>query len=390
METPAGNARETAPTEVREAVRPDYEGACVSGIVPALLNRRGEPWLPDACMEAETVVLLVLDGLGWNATREHRAVLPVSAALEGGPITTVLPSTTTTALTSITTGLPPAAHGLLGYTMRTGPDVLNLLRWTLVTGGAPPDPARLQPQPAFLGRPVPTVTRSEFLERGFSKAHLRGARLFGWRAVSTLIEVCRRKAEAREPFVYAYYDGVDIVAHARGLGDPNYVRELSFADRLVGELLDALPEHATLLVTADHGQVDLDRARWLSLDAVAHTIQAYAGDGRFRSLYARAGAAEDLRAGVEELYGARAWVFSRERLLDEGWLGPERPSATVAARVGDVVIAARDAVAFADPGNTVELGLRSGHGSMTPDEMLVPLLAARGRAGAAARSRARA
>lgn len=362
-----------------EPIRPDYDGACVAGIVPAVLGSHREPWLPAPCEGAETIVLLVIDGLGWNAIGEHRALFPAMSAMEGGPITTIVPSTTTTALTSITTGVPPAVHGLLGYTMRFGPDMLNLLRWTLVAGGKPPEPARVQPQPAFLGKPVPTVTRSQFIEMGFSQAHLRGARMFGWRAVSTLIEVCRRQAEARERLVYAYYDGVDIVAHARGLHDPNYTRELSYVDRLVDELLDALPEHATLIVTADHGQIHLERGSWLTLDAVAPMIDVYAGDGRFRSLFARPGAAADLHAGIEDLYGGRAWVFSRERLLDEGWLGPERPSAAIAARVGDVVIAARDPVAFADPSNTVELGLRSGHGSITPDEMLVPLVGARGR-----------
>jgi hypothetical protein len=49
------------------------------------------------------------------------------------------------------------------------------------------------------------------------------------------------------------------------------------------------------------------------------------------------------------------------------------------ARVGDVVLAARAPIAFVDPALPQEVRLRTGHGSMTEDEMLVPLLAGRGR-----------
>ena len=52
-----------------------------------------------------------------------------------------------------------------------------------------------------------------------------------------------------------------------------------------------------------------------------------------------------------------------------------------AGRVGNVVLAAREPVAFVDPALPNERSLRSGHGSLTPDEMYVPLLAAPGRRG---------
>ena len=79
--------------------------------------------------------------------------------------------------------------------------------------------------------------------------------------------------------------------------------------------------------------------------------------------------------------GDEAWVFTRDQLADEGWLGPadgERRSAFL-QRVGDVVLAGRGPVAFVDPNYLGERALLAGHGSLTIDEMLVPLLAARGR-----------
>ena len=357
-------------------MRPDYGGASVAGVVPALLDGRSTPWLPGAVTGAEAVVLLVLDGLGWRAIEEHRHRLPVLSGMEGGPITTVVPSTTAAALTSIATGCSPAAHGVVGYRMRVGGQVLDVLRWK-VPDGRPPAPAAIAPLAAFGGSSAPTVTRAEFARTGFTEAHMRGTRFVGWRTTATLVEHVRRLVDEGERFVYAYYDGVDKVAHEYGIRDAFFAAELASTDRLVGDLLSALPAGAALVVTTDHGQVQFDE--WLSLEALAPKVAAYAGDGRFRYLYARPGAEGQLLKAAEDLFADRAWVFGRDQLIVDGWLGPEPPAGDVLPRVGDVILAARETVAFADPTHPLETRLVAGHGSLTPEEMLVPLLAGRGR-----------
>jgi predicted AlkP superfamily pyrophosphatase or phosphodiesterase len=308
---------------------------------------------------------------------EHRAVAPALAALTGGPVPTVVPSTTAAALTSITTGTAPAEHGVVGYRMRTGGQVLDVLRWQVPRGHAP-DPAEIAPLEPFLGKEIPVVTRGEFIRTGFTAAHMRGARFVGWRTTSTLIAQCRRLVGAGERLVYAYYDGIDRVAHEFGIRDEYLVGEIVATDRLVADLVGALPGDCTLLVTADHGQVHIGRDGWLALDGLAPVIDGYAGDGRFRYLYAKGGAARELHEAALDRLGDVAWVFTREQLVDEGWFGPDPPSTAVARRIGDVVLAARGSAAFTDPTHLKETGLVAGHGSLTRAEMLVPLLAARG------------
>lgn len=359
-----------------DPVRPDYNGPSVTGVVPALLGARPAAWLPSCLVGATAVVLLALDGVGWRAIQAHRDRMPVMAGMEGGPITTVVPSTTAAALSSIARGCPPAEHGLVGYRMLVGGQVLDVLRWR-VPAGAPPAPDAVAPGQAFCGVPVSTVTRGEFVRTGFTDAHMRGARFVGWRTTATLVEHVRRLIAAGETFIYAYYDGVDKVAHEYGLEDAFFPAELAAADRLAGYLLDTLPPTAALAVTSDHGQVQF--AEWMTLEALDPMVAAYGGDGRFRYLYARPGAGADLAAGAVELTGESAWVFERERLIDEGWLGPRPPAPEVASRIGDVALAGRGLVAFADPTHPKETKLVAGHGSLSEDEMLVPLLAARGR-----------
>jgi predicted AlkP superfamily pyrophosphatase or phosphodiesterase len=361
------------------AVRPALDGASVAGLIPALLGVNDAAWLPEPARAADAVVLFVLDGLGWNALQEHAADMPELTAMTGGPITTVTPATTASALTSIATGLAPAQHGILGYRMLVGGEVLNTLRWTVYGGGRAPDPFDVQRHTAFLGRSVPVVTKSEFRNTGFTQAHLRGGKFVGWHTTAALVELCAREIDAGERLVYTYYPGIDSIAHEFGLHDRVWARELRAADAIVGALLDVLPERTALLVTADHGQVHLERDSWIQVPELGAMTTAMAGDGRFRYLYARKGANRELLAAAREQLGERAWVWSRAEVLDEGLLGAGA-TGSVPGRLGDVVLAARDDIAFVDPALPNEVQLRSGHGSLTPDEMLVPLVAASGRA----------
>ncbi len=382
---------------------PDYGGACLSEVVPLLLGlldgasagssttgstgARGAPagsgdgagrlpsWAPTELARARQVVLLVLDGLGWEQLEERGDRAPTLAAMRGGPITSVAPTTTASALTSLAVGLPPAAHGVVGYRIAEGRSVLNVLKWATAEGDARRrvPPGSVQASPPFLGRRCPVVTRAEFAGSGFTEAHLSGAPIFGWRVSSSLAVEVGRLVRAGERFVYAYYDGVDKVAHDTGLGE-HYGAELRAADRLVADLLAVLPRDCALAVTADHGQVEV-RSAPIELDgSVSADVELLSGEARFRWLHARPGAAERLAGRCRDLYGDVAWVRTRAEVVAERWLG-EPPAPKVARRLGDVALVAREPVAFFDPADTGELRLVSRHGSLTSAEMLVPFLA---------------
>jgi hypothetical protein len=368
---------------IPQPVRPDYGGACLDSIAPALLAPAGARphWLPAAARDAEQVVLLVLDGLGWEQLGQRWALAPAMADMEGRPITSVAPTTTATALTSIALGQSPAAHGVVGYRIRvdgpTGDEVLNVLRWRTVSGDARPflPPATFQPAPAFGGLGVPVVTRSEFLTSGFTVAHLSGARQVGWWTSSAIAVEVRSLLRAGERFVYAYYDGVDKVAHIHGFG-PHYDAEVVAADRLVGDLRGALPPGAALVVTADHGQVQVGAAVTPVDEAVAADTVMMSGEGRFRWLHAHPDRAAALADAARERYQDEAWVWTIDELEGGGWFGGPLPPA-VRRRLGDVALVPFQPVAYLDPTDTGEMRLVCRHGSLTDAEMLVPCLAGR-------------
>ena len=360
---------------------PDYAGRCVSNLVPNLLGPGGTAalpsWFPAPVHDADQVVLLVLDGLGWNHLRARPELAPTLSALTGEAIMTVAPSTTATALTSIATGLAPGEHGIVGYRFSTRGEVLNVLRWSTPTGDARKRlvPREVQPVPAFMGSTVPVVTKAEFAGSGFSMAHLGGARHVGYRATSTMLVQVRHLLAAGETLIYAYYDGIDKVAHEYGFG-PYLDAELCAVDELTRLLLANLPARTALLVTADHGQVQVGD-RLVALDAgVVPLVAGQSGEGRFRWLHARPGAAAELLAAANGAHGGSAWVVSVDEVIDEGWFGP-RVTSAARGRLGDVALVARDPISFDDPADSGPFPLVCRHGSLTDDEMLVPLLAGR-------------
>ena len=125
------------------------------------------------------------------------------------------------------------------------------------------------------------VTKSEFRNSGFTNAHLRGARFTGWTSTAVLVEHCARLVAAGERFVYAYYPGVDNVAHEFGLHDGYYERELEFADRLVADLLAVLPAQRD---AARHRGSRPDPSRARRLDRPHRAPADGRRDGRRRSL----------------------------------------------------------------------------------------------------------
>jgi hypothetical protein len=363
-----------------EPLLPDYRGASIANVVPALLEHPavGEGWMPDLALGAERIVLLVLDGLGWHQLTERAELAPTLLAMEGQMITAVAPTTTAAALTSITTGLPPGEHGMVGYRMRIDGQVLNALRWRTSDGDARASipPGDIQMGSVFGERKPPVVTQAEFAGSGFTLAHLDPVRFVGYRSTSTLIHEIHRLVAAGESFVYAYYAGIDKVAHEYGLG-PHYDAELGYADRLVADVLAGLPASTVLVVTADHGLVHADSDLVeLHPDVLSH-VGAQSGEARFRWLHAKPGRDAELLAAATNHHSGHGWVRSREQVVGEGMLGPAvTPEAE--HRLGVVAILARGATAFADPDESGSNFLIGRHGSLTSAELHVPLLVASG------------
>ncbi len=353
---------------------PSYDDRCVTAVTPALLAGVQASLISDAVAAARTVVLLVIDGLGWHQLRRHRSLAPSLAAASDAtpPITTVAPSTTATALTSLATGAAPGEHGLVGYRIATSVGLLNALRWR--AGGrdvrAELPPEELQPVEPFCGQPVAVVTRSEFRHSGFSAAHLRGGSFRGWHDVPGIVTAVRQAVDEGVGLVFAYYDTLDKVAHEFGLGD-RYRSALAGAESLAVALRAGVPADVPLIVTADHGVVEvLEPPVMIDPEVVALT-DGWSGEARLLWLHARTGAELELASACQR-YGGFAEIAPVAQVLDEQWLG-RHVSVATRGRLGDVALVPRGLQAFTMPDeDRPHHALIGRHGGLTAEEMLVP------------------
>ncbi|MFA5606309.1 MAG: alkaline phosphatase family protein [Leucobacter sp.] len=326
-------------------------------------------------------VLVVVDGLGHANLGARAGHAPTLARLPRRRFETVAPSTTGAALTTITTGALPGTHGLIGYRIRH-PElglVTTLKDWAGITDRAAwqrADPLfveahRIGARPVVIGRPAHATG-------GLTEAILRGAEYHGGQRIEDRFAIASTLLREREPIVaYLYVDELDRVAHEHGWQGESWVRRLEALDAALADLLMTLPGDVGVVVTADHGIIDVPPERQVMLDADPSLIEGVAqigGEPRFRSLYLEDGVdAAAIAAKWATAERDRAWVATRDEAVASGAFGEVAPE--VLPRLGDVLIAARKPVAYYsaedDPRSRAMIGQ---HGSFSDDERGIPIV----------------
>jgi hypothetical protein len=367
---------------------PAYGDRSLGDIVPAAAHALGSPLGPAptglVLPEASSYVIFLIDGLGARLLERYAHAAPyLSSLLEtSAPATASVPSTTSTSLTTLGTGLTPGAHGLVGFTTRipgTG-DLLNALLWD-----GDVDPVEWQPHPtAFAslqaaGVRVTVVNKREFNGSGLTVAAHRGAEYVGVDRVGERIAavVAASAPAPRQPALTYVYDGdLDWTGHRWGVASSQWLQQLAMIDHEAEQLREALPGDRRLVVIADHGMVDVPAEGRIDASADADLRSGVAligGEARFRHLYCTGGAVPDVVATWRERLAERAEVLTRAEAIGRGWFGPVDPS--VLPRIGDVIVACRDDFAvLSTEGFPYETKLVGMHGSLTPEEMLIPVL----------------
>lgn len=331
---------------------------------------------------AERIVVVVIDGLGAANLRQRagHSRLLAPALNRSSTLVSGFPTTTAAALASLTTGLRPGAHGMVGYRVldRASDRLVNQLSgWDerMV-------PEQWQPQPTIFeqarseGIRASVIGPPRYARSGLTRAILRGAE---YRPASSLSE---RFAAARALFdecgrqlIYLYVPELDMAAHAHGWESPEWTVALEQVDSEFAMFARRLSGREAALVTADHGIVDVPAASHVLvqpgplLDQVRHL----GGEPRCLQLHLEAGVdAREIATRWIEAEGGRAWVATRDEVEASGWFGEVGPAAQ--ERMGDIFIAARKAIAYYAANEFVGRSMIGQHGSLTPEETQVPLL----------------
>ncbi len=366
-------------------VAPAYEDRSLGDVIPAVARALGVDvgFAPTSLElpEARSYVVFLVDGLGYELLRDHPEQAPFLHELLAGtePATVGVPSTTATSLTSLGTALTPGTHGLVGFTSRIpGTDeLLNALLWSKDV-----DPREWQPHPTAFNRlseagvATTVVNKREFSDSGLTVAGQRGAEFVGADKIGERMAAVLEAAGPEPSLTYMYEGDLDWTGHRYGVASTSWQLQLSMVDAAAEQLRETLPSHVRVLVVADHGMVDSPPDQRVDTDDHPQLLDGVAvlgGEARFRHLYCRGGAVDDVVATWRDVLGERAEVVTRDDAVARGWFGAVTPA--VRPRLGDVMVAARGNLAVmstgAFPYETRLVGL---HGSLTSAEMLIPVL----------------
>jgi hypothetical protein len=340
--------------------------------------------------DVRRVLVVLVDGMGWHLLPAMAADAPLLASVLAGDagllseLACTFPSTTPTSLASLCTGVTPGEHGILGFSVKL-PDsdrVLNHIFWR----GDPPA-AQWQPVPTWFERlqqagvEARAVLPAAFLGSGLTEGTCRGAQLHAANHDDDYAQLVVDQLHSAPGLVYAYIADLDTAAHLFGIDSPEWHAAAVRVDALLTRLVEALPPDAALLITADHGGLNVPAHKRIDLDAdprLSAGVRAVAGDPRVRYLHTEPGAASDVVATWSELLTGQAEVRSRGDAVAAGLFGPVRPGHL--PRIGDVVVTCiGDAAVLATDHEPPEVAHLVGfHGAAAAVEMAIPLISFHG------------
>jgi len=399
-----------------EFVLPHYECYSLVNLANTVLALFGLPTshapLPEELLpehngkDVKKVVLLLIDALGYNQLRrflKRHPSSPFHELIARGrlfPISSVFPSTTTTALATLHTALSPQEHGILGYRLflKEFGLIANMIRLSPI--GDPTDDRLfelgLRPQ-KFLGH----LTLPERLKKGGIRSYVlikrpyarsglsrmlnpQAARIVPFTNSSDMSVIIRKLLErpAERAFLFVYWDALDEIAHLHGPESEEWDAELiSLSDALkrscLGRLRAPLWEETLFFITSDHGQLRvLPKREVIRLSRYPKLKRALAlpptGEYRATYLYAKPGRLDELKAGLMKRFGDRLVALRSAEALEAGLFGGGQPKDETPDRIGDLIVVPKGPQALYWPHDDFRLIGR--HGGLTDEEMLVPLL----------------
>ena len=371
---------------------PDYGSGALADVGPSLLAALGAPdeANPLGLEELARACLFLVDGLGWIQLQRHADAAPFLASMVSRSLTAGFPATTVTSLSSLGTGLPPGQHGLTGYSSYDDSvgSVINWLAWRSV---GPGDDLRdrlvpevVQPRHTVweraesAGIATSVCTFDNFQGSGLTRAVLRGGR---WGGTLSEGDAVARAADAAQfghrSLVYVYVSALDLIGHLRGPDTDAWRAQLSIVDRIAEQLSARLPSDATLFITADHGMVlvpDDAKVDYDATVAMQQGVVALAGEPRARYVHCEPGAAADVAAAWREVLDDSWVILGRDDAIAAGLFGPIIDS-DARRRIGDVIALSLGNGGVVERRKLPRLSAMPGqHGSLTDEELLVPLL----------------
>lgn len=391
-------------------VLPDYDTFNVRNIKSLVgkifrVNSLASTAMPNDVVDdfsgVKKVLLVVMDGFGYNRllthVKQHDGVF--SELIAKGvlkPLTSPFPATTSTSLTSIFTGLTPAEHGIIGYLMfsQAYGCVFVTLDMNPVYGHsseveiAKDLSRRIKPWMPTLqmqGINASIITRSSIVGSGLSRVTYADQTVTPYILEPEMFIKARKTLEQPGPvFVVLYFSGVDTLEHRYGPYSEEVTSMVQMFEFLLKtfftKLSDATKKETLLILTADHGVCETQKTIYLKdSPEIASRLQLPpVGDSRATFLFAKQAEKENLKNALEKrLDGFK--LLPSDELIRRGAFGRAGDFRMLQGLVGDFAALSKcpNAIAYPYYEDDRDREQRGGHGGMTAEEVVVPLLSVR-------------
>ncbi len=377
---------------------PDYRGGSIVNLMSAIVQAAGgasaypslEALNTGRLRARRNVVLLVLDGLGYDfLTRNNDSVLCQHLA---GKLTSVFPSTTASAITTFLTGDAPRQHAVTGWFMffKELGAVMAVLRGSPRFGGAGLRNSGVDAKRLFDHVPVfdrmaiaaYLVSSRDIAHSDFNISHQGKAQVRTYDSLTRMFrEVSMLISSGPVPkFVYCYWPGLDHTGHVFGIDSDEAHRHFRDIDAAFEKFLDkARGSDTAVIVTADHGMIDVSREHYIELDAHPDLEKALAlplcGEPRVAYCYVRPRHREAFENYINDELQDFVELWLSEDLVERGLFGPGESHPRLLERIGDYTLIMKDRYVIKDwlpdEPRYVQVGV---HGGTSEAEMYVPLV----------------
>lgn len=325
-----------------------------------------------ATKDYKNVILLIYDGLGSAIVKSH---LPEGSFLRShivDEISSVLPSTTVAATTSLLTGLHPVEHGWMGWNVYIKQLNEIVIAFTNKLKDTETDACTEHAMSKYL--PYKSIIE-RINEAGKQKAY--GLFPFGADGYKTLDDFTQRILDLADKdgkkYIYAYCNQPDKILHRTGTQGEQIKALVSrlneHAQDLAGRLQDTL-----LIVTADHGHVDVEQI-FLKRDYPDFTDlleRNTALEGRACAFWIKQGRDADFVEKFNELFSNDFLLFTKKHAIEKNFFGDGKQHENFECSIGDYIALAISNKYFEHSGyESVKV---SHHGGIVRDEMIVPLI----------------
>lgn len=387
-----------------ELVRPSPDRLNVVDVANALASIGGVTDLPDSpgasavadlIGPADHIVVVVVDGLGLNVVdAEHGA--DFLAAHVAAEITTVFPSSTPTVLTSYATARWPASHGVPSWHLYLDEidEIATIIHFARRGDDKDLGSLGLTPEQAY---PVPTtasamtwstfgVVPEEIVDTPYSsycRGHSPGYGYTGFQDAA--LAVMKHLGESGGPgFTHVYIPHVDAASHEYGIGHDVTKQAIAAVDGLLAQAAALLPPNVAVVVSSDHGLIDMDAAAHViepDDELIGYLEREPFGTAPSLMLQVREDRAAEFEARFRERFGDEFYLLTADEVLELELLGPAPASPVTRRRMGNYMALSTGAPAiyYNYPRTEEDRPKVANHGGLTPEEMMVPLIVVRGR-----------